>query len=201
MDSSFGKNAANRVEESYGDAKNLALRHPLAALGFMFGIRSTAYTEERAQFDWLADLLIKLGREADAYDACSLLVPEFDAVAPVDDPGPDEMILDPDDVEFDTDFDDPDDPDDPEAGGAVALFDLAEFGAEPDPAQARRTALRSDVDRRLSTLPRVTLRHDLVPDELSPARFFGVMMRVLLDNSTVAHHKRARELRSEPRAQ
>ena len=25
MDSSFGKNAANRVEESYGDAKNLRL--------------------------------------------------------------------------------------------------------------------------------------------------------------------------------
>ena len=32
MDSSFGKNAANRVEESYGDAKNLRLRHPQAAL-------------------------------------------------------------------------------------------------------------------------------------------------------------------------
>lgn len=28
MDSSFGNNAANRVEESYGDAKNLRLRHP-----------------------------------------------------------------------------------------------------------------------------------------------------------------------------
>ncbi|MBM9606818.1 hypothetical protein JWG88_21500, partial [Desulfopila inferna] len=37
MDSSFGKNAANRVEESYGDAKNLRLRHPLAALGFVYG--------------------------------------------------------------------------------------------------------------------------------------------------------------------
>ncbi|MCL6508738.1 MAG: hypothetical protein K6T59_17135, partial [Bryobacteraceae bacterium] len=31
MDSSYGKNAPNRVEESYGDAKNLRLRHPLAA--------------------------------------------------------------------------------------------------------------------------------------------------------------------------
>ncbi len=30
MDSSFGKNAPNRIEESYGDAKNLRLRHPLA---------------------------------------------------------------------------------------------------------------------------------------------------------------------------
>jgi hypothetical protein len=33
MDSSFGKNAANRVEESYSDAKNLRLRHPLVAAG------------------------------------------------------------------------------------------------------------------------------------------------------------------------
>ncbi|MFW0788704.1 hypothetical protein [Gordonia sp. CPCC 205333] len=180
MDSSFGKNAANRVEESYGDAKNLALRHPLAALGFMFGIRSTAYTSERAQFDWLTDLLVKLGREEDAYDACSLLVPEYDAAAPADDPGPDDVILDPDDVELDAD--------DVEANDEAALFDLAEFGTEPEPAA-----------RKLPTLPRVTLRHDLVPDELSPARFFEVMLRVLLDNSTVAHHKRARELRSNPR--
>ena len=44
MDSSFGKNAANRVEESYGDAKNLRLRHPLAALGLVYGIRSTILT-------------------------------------------------------------------------------------------------------------------------------------------------------------
>ena len=62
MDSSFGKNAANRVEESYGDAKNLALRHPLAALGFMYSLRSTACTQERYHFDWLVDLLTKLGR-------------------------------------------------------------------------------------------------------------------------------------------
>jgi len=40
MDSSYGKNAPNRIEESYGDAKNLRLRHPLAALGFVFGLRS-----------------------------------------------------------------------------------------------------------------------------------------------------------------
>ena len=41
MDSSFGNNAANRVEESYGDAKNLRLRHPQAACGFVYGLRST----------------------------------------------------------------------------------------------------------------------------------------------------------------
>lgn len=178
MDSSFGKNAANRVEESYGDAKNLALRHPLAALGFMFGIRSTAYTQERAQFDWLTDLLIKLGREDDAYDACALIVPEFDAAAPTDDPGPDTVILDPDDVEVDVEAED-------------GLFELGSLRVESS-AQAQR---RTDVDATLATLPLVTLRHDLVPAELSPARFFAVILGAVLDNSTVAHHRRARELR------
>jgi len=84
MDSSFGKNAANRVEESYGDAKNLALRHPMAAMGFLYSMRSTAYTEERKQFDWIVDLLIKLGREEDAYDACCLVIPEWEGAGPAD---------------------------------------------------------------------------------------------------------------------
>ncbi len=38
MDSSFGNNTKNRAEESYGDAKNLRLRYPLAALGFIFAV-------------------------------------------------------------------------------------------------------------------------------------------------------------------
>lgn len=100
MDSSFGKNAANRVEESYGDAKNLALRHPLAALGFMYSLRSTAHTEEPRQFDWLVDLLIKLGREEDAYDSCSLLVPEWSGQRAADGEGKDAVVLDPDEVEI-----------------------------------------------------------------------------------------------------
>lgn len=77
MDSSFGKNAANRVEESYGDAKNLRGRHPLAALGFVFGLRSTAFESEPATARWIMDLLEKLGREDDAYDAVCLLVLEY----------------------------------------------------------------------------------------------------------------------------
>lgn len=169
MDSSFGKNAANRVEESYGDAKNLALRHPLSALGFMYALRSTAYTEERKQFDWLVDLLIKLGREEDAYDACALIVPEWDGAGPSDDPDEAEedeaAPIDPEDVEI-------------EDAEAVVVEDL---------------------DADLASLPTVTLRHDLVPPELNPARFFEVMMTMVLDNSTVAHHEQARALRSNPR--
>jgi hypothetical protein len=76
MDSSFGKNAANRVEESYGDAKNLRLRHPQAALGFVYALSALALSTEAEAAEWLIDLLIKLGREDDAYDAVALLLPD-----------------------------------------------------------------------------------------------------------------------------
>lgn len=78
MDSSFGKNAANRVEESYGDAKNLRLRHPLAALGFVYGLRSDILDTEPDTAAWLIDLLQKLGREDDAYHATCLVMLDYD---------------------------------------------------------------------------------------------------------------------------
>lgn len=77
MDSSFAKNAANRIEESYGDAKNLRLRHPQAAAGFVFALRSTCWDEDQATAHWLTDLLAKLGREQDAYHAVCLLAPQY----------------------------------------------------------------------------------------------------------------------------
>ena len=82
MDSSFGKNAANRVEESYGDAKNLRSRHPQAALGFLYGLGATALTSEPDTARWLLDLLDKLGREADAYDSVGLIIPELVSADP-----------------------------------------------------------------------------------------------------------------------
>lgn len=178
MDSSFGKNAANRVEESYGDAKNLALRHPLAALGFVYALRSTAHTEERRQFDWITDLLIKLGREDDAYDACALIVPEWDddaAPLPASAPEPAVAEADPDE--------------DPEEWGSGGLFDLPEI-------EEIHTGYTVDVTAELAALPVVTLRHDLVPDELSPARFFAMMLGIMLDNSSVLQHETARTKRA-----
>lgn len=92
MDSSFGKNAANRVEESYGDAKNLRSRHPEAALGFMYGLGANALEVEPEIARWLMDLLAKLGREADAYDAVALIIPDIpgglDATSDEDPAGP-----------------------------------------------------------------------------------------------------------------
>ena len=77
MDSSYGKNAPNRVEESYGDAKNLRLRHPLAALGFVYGLRSDILEKEPATAEWLFDLLVKLGQEDDAYHSTALVLMEY----------------------------------------------------------------------------------------------------------------------------
>ena len=166
MDSSFGKNAANRVEESYGDAKNLALRHPLSALGFVFGLRSTCYTQEPNTFDWIVDLLTKLGREDDAYDACALIVPEYEGEAPADsDSEKDDVVIEPDDVEVE-DVDEED---------------------------------KNGIDAEIGELPEVHLRHELVPVEISPARFFAVIIEKVLNNSSVAQHVQARALRNAPR--
>lgn len=85
MDSSFGKNAPNRVEESYGDAKNLRLRHPQAALGFVFGLSADALVKEPSTTEWLFDLLAKLGQEDDAYHATGLVLMEYSGVSVVDD--------------------------------------------------------------------------------------------------------------------
>ena len=77
MDSSFGKNALNRIEESYGDAKNLRGRHPLAATGFLFVMRSTAFDKERDTALRLMDLLQKLAQEPEAYDATGIIITEW----------------------------------------------------------------------------------------------------------------------------
>jgi hypothetical protein len=77
MDSSFGKNALNRIEESYGDAKNLRGRYPLAATGFLFVMRSTALVQEPDTATRLMDLLAKLAQEPDAHDATGLIITEW----------------------------------------------------------------------------------------------------------------------------
>ncbi|WP_166356408.1 hypothetical protein [Phytoactinopolyspora limicola] len=89
MDSSFGNNAANRVEESYGDAKNLRLRYPQAACGFVYGLRSTCWDQSPDKAAWLVDLLTKLGREDDAYHAVALIVPQYGGDLSGPDPGDD----------------------------------------------------------------------------------------------------------------
>lgn len=170
MDSSFGKNAANRVEESYGDAKNLRSRHPQAALGFVYGLRSTVLTQEPDKAEWLIDLLAKLGREDDAYDAVGLLVLDYDDEPP---PGDDEdtnPLVD--------------------AGLELSAHD------EENPDQVDRTALVTVV----KNLPLVRLRHDVVPESLQPGTFIAKMINRVLDNCPINFHAEARSRRTNPRS-
>lgn len=171
MDSSFGKNAANRVEESYGDAKNLRLRHPLAALGFVYGLRSTIFGESPDTAEWLIDLLQKLGREDDAYHAVALIVIDYDDAVAVDS-GPD----------------DPGDDDDP----------LADAGLRPDeglpagePDQMRLVGPESGEP------PRVDLHTDRVPPALRTGAFLAEMVTRVLDATPVNFHREARRRRRE----
>lgn len=171
MDSSFGKNAPNRVEESYGDAKNLRLRHPLAALGFVFGLRSTVLTEAPETAEWIKDLLQKLGQEDDAYHAVTLIMIEYDAPVPAD-------------TASDASADTVNDP--LTAPGIIVPADSA--AAVEDQA----TINRSEIDDALEALPRVSLRLDTVPAALQPGRFLAAMTHRVLNVTPVTMHKAAR---------
>lgn len=170
MDSSFGKNAANRVEESYGDAKNLRGRHPMAALGFVYGLRSTILTTEKEAARWLVDLLQKLGREDDAYDSVCLLMLEYDdALVPEDSDG----------VQ---------DGDDALAAAGVGEGHLSEDAFFISPAEAATD---------LTVLPVVRIRHDVVPRDLQASNFFRAMVSHVLDATPVTMHHEARTRRGD----
>jgi hypothetical protein len=173
MDSSFGKNAANRVEESYGDVKNLRLRHPLAALGFVYGLRSTILTEEPNKAEWLIDLLQKLGNEDDAYHAVALVMIDYDV----------EIVTAPGVFEDDVDDDDP----------------LVAAGVTKPQSDSDQGALDFEgVEAALAQLPEVTIRHDAVPDALQPSAFLAKMVHRVLDVTPVARHREARVRLKDP---
>lgn len=170
MDSSYGKNAPNRVEESYGDAKNLRLRHPLAALGFVFGLRSDILNKEPATAEWLFDLLVKLGREDDAYHSTALILMEYSGLAAVVDDGeePAEDVSRGPGVE-------------PERGGAPDAVADADANV--------------DAHWTLARLPKVKVRLDATPEELMPGRFLAAMVDRVLAATPVTMHKDARRRR------
>lgn len=173
MDSSYGKNAPNRIEESYGDAKNLRLRHPLAALGFVFGLRSDVLQKEPDTAEWLIDLLGKLGQEEDAYHATCLVMMEYSDSEAIIDTG------------------------DPEDRAAVAGLTAGGEDAEEDETAAADLPTEQ-IDRDLAVLPRVTVRQDLVPEHLQAGRFLAAMVNRVLDTTPVTLHKEARARRRQP---
>jgi hypothetical protein len=77
MVSSFGNNLKNRFEESYGDAKNLRARFPLASIGFLFVFRSTIL-DNPGRFESAIDMMRKLRLEMDVYDTTCMVVAEWD---------------------------------------------------------------------------------------------------------------------------
>ena len=169
MDSSYGKNAANRVEESYGDAKNLRLRHPMAALGFLIALRSDILVKEPLIFDWLTDLVGKLGQEDDAYHATSLLLMDYG----------DDLAID--------DEDDEEEPENP----------LTPAGPEPEPDENEdvEDVPSDEIDRALLELPRVTIQEELVEPHLRSAAFIANIVNRTLDVTPITLHKKARLLR------
>lgn len=169
MDSSYGKNAPNRIEESYGDAKNLRLRHPLAALGFVFGLRSDILQKEPATAEWLFDLLAKLGREDDAYHATCLILMEY----------ANEGVI-------------------PETGEEPPVTTLPEPGHELKDDEAPTPAADAVVDREIALLPQVKILQAEIPEDLAPGRFLAAMVARVLSATPVNMHKEARRRRVSP---
>ena len=168
MDSSYGKNAPNRVEESYGDAKNLRLRHPLAALGFAFGLRSDILQKEPRTAEWLFDLLAKLGQEDDAYHATCLVLMDY----------ADESAL------SDTQLEEPN--------------GILEPGLDPEPSEVMvaEDIPDSAADAIFASLPKVTVLTDRTPPILSPDRFLAAMVIRVLAATPVNMHEEARQRRA-----
>lgn len=167
MDSSYGKNAPNRIEESYGDAKNLRLRHPLAALGFAFGLRSDILRTEPAVAEWLFDLLAKLGQEDDAYHATCLVLMEYG----------DDIVL-------------------PGAGESSENAGVPEPGPEEEAEEDKPLPVAvSDVDAELRRLPPVRIVIERTPEVLDPGRFLLAMVTRVLATTPVNMHAEARRRR------
>lgn len=167
MDSSYGKNAPNRIEESYGDAKNLRLRHPLAALGFAFGLRSDILQKEPKTAEWLFDLLAKLGQEDDAYHATCLVMMDYTDEEAVTDTATEQP-----------------------AG-------ILEPGLEPESSVEEIAPVlpEASVAEIIAALPKVTILTDQIPAILSPSRFLTMMVTRVLAATPVNMHEEARARR------
>ena len=181
MDSSYAKNAPNRIEESYGDAKNLRLRHPLAALGFVFGLRSDILNEEPVTAEWLFDLLAKLGQEDDAYHATCVLLIKY--AGPGDVPSVN-------------------------SGDETPTNRAPQSGFEPDAeadslpptlAAEIKAEVEGEVERAITHLPKVTILRKETPENLDPGRFLAAMVGRVLRTTPVNRHVQARKNRNSPR--
>jgi len=77
MFSSYRKNLKNRHEEAVGEVMSLRARHPMATMGYAYLVRKNIYDEEGA-YAILYDILARLRRPGEAFDATMLLVADWD---------------------------------------------------------------------------------------------------------------------------
>jgi hypothetical protein len=80
MFSAYRKNLKNRHEEAVGEVSSLRHRHPMAAMGYVYLVRSNIFQEEGA-YAILVDILTRLRRPGEAFDATMLLVADWDESA------------------------------------------------------------------------------------------------------------------------
>lgn len=77
MFSGYGKNLKNRHEEAVGEVMSLRRRHPMATMGYAYLVRQDILHEPSA-LATLYDILRRLRREGEAFDATMLLVVDWD---------------------------------------------------------------------------------------------------------------------------
>lgn len=78
MFSSYRKNLKTRHEEAVGEVKSLRARHPMAAMGYAYLVRRNVFEEDGA-YAILYDILERLRRPGEAFDATMLLVADWDS--------------------------------------------------------------------------------------------------------------------------
>jgi hypothetical protein len=76
MFSAYRKNLKNRHEEAVGEVSSLRRRHPMAAMGYAYLVRQNIFSEEGA-YAILHDILTRLRRPGEAFDATMLLVADW----------------------------------------------------------------------------------------------------------------------------
>lgn len=79
MFSAYRKNLKNRHEEAVGEVMSLRRRHPMAAMGYVYLVRDNLFEEDGA-YAILFDILKRLRRPGEAFDATLLLVAEWGKV-------------------------------------------------------------------------------------------------------------------------
>lgn len=168
MLSSYQKNLRNRFEEGYGDAKNLRGRHPLASLGFLFIAGSDI---PKTSLTFAIDMLRKLTTEPDVYDCACLLIIEGAQGSEENDERDERPV-------------------DDEPSALVPLAESAERTDEPEDRSAVDGAELGGRDRTVS------VRQEMVPDDLSAGRFFKKLIAGALDRMPIGVYSEVRKRRS-----